>query len=91
MHDRGRGRMALEPVFIARKSAASEDLGWVLSYVYDANEDTSDAVILNAQHLAEAPLATIQLPVRVAFKFHGAWSPDADSKGYSHVRPIPCD
>jgi carotenoid cleavage dioxygenase-like enzyme len=77
VHDFGEGRMSLEPVFVPRSADAAEDDGWVLSYVYDAGSGTSDVVILHAQDLAGAPVATVHLPARVPFGFHGSWIPDA--------------
>jgi carotenoid cleavage dioxygenase-like enzyme len=76
LHDEGPGRLSFEPVFVARASARSEDDGWVLDYVYDADGNASDVVIVNAQEFSARPVATIKLPVRVPFGFHGAWSPD---------------
>ncbi len=75
-HDYGAGRSTLEPVFIPRQGGASEDDGWVVSYVYDAGRDASDVVILNAQDFEGPPAAVIQLPVRVPYGFHGNWLPD---------------
>jgi carotenoid cleavage dioxygenase-like enzyme len=77
VHDHGAGRAALEPVFVPRDKASPEDDGWVLAYVYDATTDRSDVVILAAQDLSGEPVATIHLPVRVPFGFHGSWIPDA--------------
>ena len=76
-HAFGDGRVGLEPVFIAREAAKAEDDGWVMAYVYDANRDTSDVVILEAQDFTAPPVATIELPVRVPFGFHGNWIADA--------------
>jgi carotenoid cleavage dioxygenase-like enzyme len=83
VHDYGPGRVTLEPVFVPRSPdaaadpAAAEDDGWVMSYVYDAASDRSDVVILDAQDFTGDPVATIHLPVRVPFGFHGSWVPDA--------------
>ncbi|HEY6415384.1 MAG TPA: carotenoid oxygenase family protein, partial [Acidimicrobiales bacterium] len=83
VHDYGPGRVTLEPVFVPRSSEAGtpdgavEDDGWVLSYVYDAATDRSDVVVLDAQDFSGDPVATIHLPVRVPFGFHGSWLPDA--------------
>ena len=74
-HDYGDGRITLEPVFVPRAGATAEDDGWVMSYVYDANTDRSDVVILDAQDFTGDPVATIELPVRVPFGFHGNWIP----------------
>ena len=75
-HDHGPGRHTLEPVFVARPDAKAEDDGWVMVYVYDQNRDASDVVILDAQDFEGPPVATIQLPVRVPFGFHGNWIAD---------------
>jgi carotenoid cleavage dioxygenase-like enzyme len=75
-HDYGAGRSTLEPVFVPRSPDAAEDDGWVVSTVYDATTGLSDVVILHAQDFAGDPVATIHLPVRVPFGFHGSWIPD---------------
>lgn len=75
-HNYGPGRMSTEPVFIARPGAVQEDDGWILSSVYDPVSHRSDIVILDAQDFAGPPVATIRLPVRIPFTFHGTWAPD---------------
>jgi carotenoid cleavage dioxygenase-like enzyme len=79
LHDYGTGRVSLEPVFVPRASARSEDDGWIMSYVYDARRDLSDVVILDARDFGGDPVATISLPVRVPFGFHGGWAADASA------------
>jgi carotenoid cleavage dioxygenase len=74
-HSEGAGRMFLEPVFVPRSEDADEDDGFVLAYVYDAKRNGSDVVILAAQDFAAGPIATIELPQRVPFGFHGNWVP----------------
>ncbi len=76
VHDYGRGRVTAEPVFVPRKGAVAEDDGWILSYVYNAVRDRSDVVILDACDFDGDPVATIRLPVRVPYGFHGGWVPD---------------
>jgi carotenoid cleavage dioxygenase len=67
----------MEPVFVPRTPDAAEDDGFVLAYVHDASTDRSDVVILHAQDFAGGPLATIHLPARVPYGFHGSFVPDA--------------
>ena len=50
--------------------------GWLLTYVYDPATNTSDLVILDADRLDAEPVATVALPVRVPFGFHGNWIAD---------------
>ena len=77
-HNEGGARRFLEPVFVPRSEDADEDDGWLLAYVYDEATDKGDVVILHAQEFTGAPLATIHLPQRVPFGFHGNWVPDRD-------------
>ncbi|MEU5300803.1 carotenoid oxygenase family protein [Streptomyces noursei] len=50
--------------------------GWLITYVYDATTDTSDLVILDAEDITAGPVATVSLPRRVPYGFHGNWLPD---------------
>jgi carotenoid cleavage dioxygenase-like enzyme len=74
--DQGSHRIFMEPVFVPRNAQADEDDGWVLAYLYDSDTDSSDVVILNAQDFGGEPVATIHLPSRVPFGFHGNWVAD---------------
>jgi carotenoid cleavage dioxygenase len=76
-HSYGAGRGSGEGVFIPRSADAAEDDGWVMSLVYDAATDRSDLVVLDAQDFAGEPVATVHLPQRVPYGFHGNWVPDA--------------
>lgn len=74
-YEPGPGRSPGEPVFVRAADGAAEDEGWVLSVVYDAARDASDLVILDATSFAGPPVATVHLPARVPFGFHGSWIP----------------
>lgn len=75
-HDLGAGWFGGEPSFAPRSADAAEDDGWVVSIVYDANENASSLVVLNAQDFEAAPVAKIRLPRRVPFGAHGYWLPE---------------
>jgi carotenoid cleavage dioxygenase len=77
VHDFGKGRVTGEAVFIPRAPDAAEDDGWVMSIVYDATSDSSELVILDAQDFTSPPVATVHLPQRVPFGFHGNWVADS--------------
>ncbi len=72
IHDLG-GRMSQEPVFVPKGASAAEDEGWVMAYVHDPERNAADVVIVDAQDFSGPPVATIHLPVRVPFGFHGNW------------------
>jgi carotenoid cleavage dioxygenase-like enzyme len=75
IHDFGPGREPGEAVF-APADGGGEDHGYLMTYVYDAARDTSDFVILAADDFTAPPVATVPLPQRVPFGFHGSWMPD---------------
>ena len=77
LHDFGPGRASQEMVFVPRAADAAEDDGWCLSYVHDANTNTADVVILNAQDFSGEPQAIVHLPQRVPYGFHGNWVPNS--------------
>jgi carotenoid cleavage dioxygenase len=72
-HDVGAGRAGGEPLFVP--SGPGEDEGYVLATVYDARRDASDVLVLDARNFSQAPLATVHLPVRIPFGFHGNFVP----------------
>ncbi len=79
VHEFGAGCVPNEFVFVPSKAAgagAGEDDGWLMGYVYDAARDSSDLVVLDAHDVDAAPVATVHLPRRVPYGFHGSWVPD---------------
>jgi carotenoid cleavage dioxygenase len=66
-----------EFTFVPAHDDAAEDEGWLLGYAYDAARDASDLLVLDASDVAAAPVASVGLPVRVPFGFHGNWIPAA--------------
>jgi 8'-apo-carotenoid 13,14-cleaving dioxygenase len=73
--DYGRGMLTMETVFVPTSESSAEDDGWLMAYVHDATTERCDVIIRHAQDLAH-PVATIHLPVRVPFGFHGSWIAD---------------
>jgi len=68
----GEGRVAGSPLFVPR--SATEDDGFVLSFVYDLARHETDLVILDAAHIAREPIATVALGQHLPPLFHGIWS-----------------
>lgn len=64
-----------EPLFVADPDRSSEGGGWLLMAVFRAETNTSDVVVFDAQDIAQGPIATVHLPVRIPFGFHASWSP----------------
>ena len=75
--DPGPDRSVSEPVFVRAHDGTGDDEGWVLATVYDRTSDTSDLVILDATSFSGPPVATVHLPARIPFGFHGSWFPSS--------------
>lgn len=72
-HEYGEHKYGSESPFIPRPNAQSEDDGYVISFVTDARENTSEVIIVDAQNMDQPPLARILLPQRVPLGFHACW------------------
>lgn len=73
----GAGMQGAEPVFVPKEGATAEDEGYLLTYVFDEAAKTSNLLVLDAQDLSKGAVATVHLPVRVPYGFHGNWVPDS--------------
>jgi carotenoid cleavage dioxygenase len=71
----GPGNGVGEPLFVPRHDGAAEDDGYVLVLAYDRERNASDFHVLDARHIAGEPIATVRLPHRVPYGFHGNWVP----------------
>jgi 8'-apo-carotenoid 13,14-cleaving dioxygenase len=72
----GAGRHGAEPYFVAREGAKAEDDGYLMTYVFDQATGKSELAILDAQDLSRPAIATVHLPARVPYGFHGSWIAD---------------
>lgn len=72
-HEFGQGRYGGEAVFVPRPAATDEDDGWLITFVYDTAEETSELVVVNAQDVTIEPVARVLIPQRVPYGFHGSW------------------
>jgi carotenoid cleavage dioxygenase len=70
----GPGRVGGEPVFVPSANPKGEDDGYLMTYVHDAESDTSRFVIMDAATMDNTPVASVELP-RVPSGFHGSWIP----------------
>lgn len=66
-------RIAGEAVFIPRGEGETE--GWLGTYLYDPETETSDFVLLDAQGFGSDPVVRLRLPQRVPQGLHGTWVP----------------
>jgi carotenoid cleavage dioxygenase len=71
----GPGRIPSEAVFVPASTDADEHDGYLLTFVYDTERDTSALVVLRADEPTAPPVAEVHLSQRVPFGFHGNWIP----------------
>ena len=68
------GVVSGEAVFVSAEGATDEDEGYLMTFLYDSKNDTSEYVIFDAQTMDRDPIARVPLP-RVPSGFHGSWIP----------------
>ena len=62
-----------EVTFVPDAPESGEGEGWLLTYVWDKATDASSLAVLDATDVSAGPVATVELPQRVPFGFHGTW------------------
>jgi carotenoid cleavage dioxygenase len=71
----GETRVLQEPCFIPRSPQAPEGDGYIAQIQTHTDDGLSDLLLFDALYVAEGPIATIHLPLRMRFGFHGNWVP----------------
>ena len=66
-----------EAVFAPNPNAQDEDEGWLITFVYNSKEETSELVVIDAKDVASEPVARVLIPQRVPYGFHGTWISEA--------------
>jgi carotenoid cleavage dioxygenase-like enzyme len=79
----GDGRWGSEAPFAPRPGARAEDDGYLVSYVHDERDGTSEVHVLEAGDITAAPVCRLRLPVRVPLGFHATWIPGGSLPGGS--------
>ncbi|MCJ2137455.1 carotenoid oxygenase family protein [Methylobacterium sp. J-026] len=75
VHAFGADRVPGEFVFVPARAGAAEDEGWLVGFVIDTANDTTDFVILDARSFEAPPIARVRLAHRIPPGFHGNWFP----------------
>lgn len=63
-----------EPIFVPRPNATAEDDGWLLTLVFNAEQERSELVILDASDLRS--VAKLKLRHHVPYGLHGNFTPE---------------
>lgn len=89
-HAFGSGRYGGEGVFVPQPGARAEDEGWLMTFLHDETQDTSELVTIHTQAMTDEPVACIQMPQRVpstasmAPRFHSPYPAAPDALSASH-------
>jgi len=73
VHAFGPGRFGGEGVFAPAVGGKAEDDGYVISFVWDENSQSSECVVIDARDFEAPPVARIRIPCRVPYGFHAGW------------------
>lgn len=76
IHDFGRDCEIGEIVFAPNIKGKREEDGFLMLFIFNRNENSSDFVILDAANIKAKPLAKIRMPRRIPNGLHGTWFPE---------------
>jgi carotenoid cleavage dioxygenase len=69
------GHVGYEMSFARRDGGREEDDGYLVGFVTNEGDLTTEFWITPSKFLADGPVARLKLPQRVPPKFHGRWVP----------------
>ncbi|HHP7232367.1 MAG TPA: carotenoid oxygenase family protein [Xenococcaceae cyanobacterium] len=77
IHEFESGCYGGEAVFAPHPGGKDEDEGWLITFVHNPQETTSELVVIDARNVTSEPVARVLIPQRVPYGFHGAWIGEA--------------
>ncbi len=75
------GVYASEAPMAPRAGGTAEDDGWVVTFVADTVQDTSECWVFDARRIADGPVARVRLPARICSGTHACWAPASALRG----------
>lgn len=76
VHDLEPGWYGSETPFAPRDGSTGEDDGYLVTYVTNAADRSSEVQIFDAQQVSAGPVGRVKLPVTVPPGFHSCWGPE---------------
>eukprot|EP01035_Chromulina_nebulosa_P038111 gene38110-biopygen25304 len=67
------GRYASEAPFAPRTNAVDEDDGYLVSFIIDELQGTSECVLIDCKNFAAGPVCRIALPHKICSGTHAHW------------------
>jgi carotenoid cleavage dioxygenase-like enzyme len=81
-----KGVFASESPFAPRSAGKGEDDGYLVTFVSDVGNDSSECQIFDARDVARGPITRLRLPERIASGTHAYWAPKG-ALGASNLVP----
>ncbi|MBL0922928.1 MAG: carotenoid oxygenase family protein [Sphingomonadaceae bacterium] len=69
----GEGRYGSEAPFAPRLDSADEDDGYLVSFVTDENDGTSECILIDCKRFSDGPVCRIALPHKISSGTHAHW------------------
>jgi carotenoid cleavage dioxygenase len=63
-----------EPCFIPRSPGAVEGDGYIIQVATRTNRNLTEVLLLDATQVSRGPIATLKLPIRLRYGWHGCWA-----------------
>ncbi len=76
-------RFASEAPFAPRLNATDEDDGYLVSFVNDLNDRSSECILIDAKRIEDGPVCRIKLPEMICAGTHSVWANGADIRAAS--------
>ena len=74
----GAERYGSEAPFAPRVGGTAEDDGYLVSFITDETAQSSECIILDAQHIEDGPVCRLRLPHKLSSGTHATWAAGAD-------------
>ena len=68
------GRFGSEPVFAPRIKPRSEDDGYLVSFIIDENDQSSECMLIDCKDFEAGPVCRIALPHKLSSGTHAWWT-----------------
>lgn len=68
------GRYASEAPFVPRIGARDEDDGYLVSFIIDENDQTSECILIDCRDFERGPIVRIALPHKISSGTHATWA-----------------
>ena len=69
----GPWRYGSEIAVAKRTNSTSEDDAYLITFIQDINDDTSECAIFDAKNILQGPIARVVLPERISSGTHACW------------------